>query len=129
MIRESLKTRSFFWRKTFYLFIVLILTVLSGLLVYSNWKIFQRLRASINFRQTAEINLKDETNREAELSAKVAKLQTESGLEKEIRERFPVAKPGEEVIMIISDNNEATSVTASQQKMSWWQKLFNRFGL
>lgn len=107
------KSRSLFWRNTYYVLIILGLVVIAGFLLVSNWRIYQRLRESLNHNQVAETNLKELGNRENELKNKVSSLQTENGLDKEIRERFPVAKPGEEVIMIVKDNNKTASDTGS----------------
>jgi hypothetical protein len=123
MMRVNSKFKSSFWRNTCYILIVLALAVIASFLLFSNWKIFQKFKDSVSFRQTAEANLKDESGRETQLKIKVTELQTESGLEKEIRERFPVAKPGEEVIMIIPGNNSEATSDSGANSGGWWQKF------
>jgi hypothetical protein len=123
MMRVNSKFKSSFWRNACYILIVLALAVIASFLLFSNWKIFQKFKDSVSFRQTAEANLKDESGREAQLKIKVTELQTESGLEKEIRERFPVAKPGEEVIMIIPGNNSEATSDSGANSGGWWQKF------
>lgn len=124
------KSRSYIWRGIYCGAIVFGLAAIVIFLAFSNWNIFQKLKTSIDFRQTAEVNLKDQTDMENQLQAKVSELQTENGLEKEIRERYPVAKPGEEVIMIVPDNNaEATTAYNVNQDGGWWQRFLKWLNL
>ena len=79
--------------KIFSVFTALVLAVIGGFLVVSNWRILGKTLDSIKYRQAAEANLKAVSNREVELSGKLKELETDTGLDKEIRNRFPVAMP------------------------------------
>jgi cell division protein FtsB len=58
--------------------------------------------------------------REAFLDSELERLSTESGVESEIRERFGVAKAGEEVIVVLS---EEESVPPPLPEKGFWGKI------
>ena len=60
--------------------------------------------------------------RKASLSANLAALATERGQDAAIRTAFGVARPGEEVIVVVPPTSTAPTSTAP-----WWQRLFNWF--
>lgn len=61
--------------------------------------------------------------REVVLKAAIQKLQTEEGIEEEIKSKFNVAKPGEQVAVIVDRPERAASTT--EQKVPWWKGLLN----
>jgi cell division protein FtsB len=106
------------------------LIIIAVLLSFSSWKILARTFDSIKYRKLTEANLKSLTERQSELESKISELETDSGVEKEIREKFPVAKPGEEVIMIVNNKSglgqEADPKTDSgfwHRLRGWWDSL------
>lgn len=114
--------------KIYTILLSILLIMIAGFLVVSNWRILGKTMDSIKFRQAAEVNLKTISDREGKLASKLDDLQTENGLDKEIRKRFPVAKPGEEVIMIVpGDNSEATSGSSVGSGKNWWQNFLDFF--
>ena len=62
--------------------------------------------------------------REATLSKNVADLQTERGQEASIRETYGVARPGEEVIIVV-EREEEEPLT----ELSWWSRFLGFMGL
>ena len=60
--------------------------------------------------------------RKATLEANLATLRTEHGRDAAIRTSFGVARPGEEVIVVVPP--AATTPTATP---SWWQRVLNWF--
>jgi cell division protein FtsB len=56
------------------------------------------------------------------LQANLSALETERGIDESIRTTFGVARPGEEVIVVLP-STPAASTTPS----SWWQKILNWF--
>jgi cell division protein FtsB len=60
--------------------------------------------------------------RKASLEANVAALETDRGQDAAIRTAFGVARPGEEVIVVVPP--EAATATPA---LSWWQKLLSWF--
>lgn len=60
--------------------------------------------------------------RKATLEANLAALSTERGRDAAIRTAFGVARPGEEVIVVVPPGNVAPTVTPT-----WWQKVLQWF--
>ena len=125
MMRKSHSKSGLAKWKVYSVLIALVLVVIAGFLIVSNWRILGKTMDSIRYRNAAEVNLKNISDREATLNAKLKELETDTGLDKEIRERFPVAKPGEEVIMIVP-GNEATSDSNVGPK-GFWEKFIEFF--
>ncbi len=87
-------------------FTLLALAFLLLIGIVNTWDIYTKARLS---RQTAERSREEyeELKKQEEiLSQKVNRLQTDSGIEAEIRERYGVAKPGEQMIMILDTKEE-----------------------
>lgn len=60
--------------------------------------------------------------RRAALAANLAALATPRGRDAAIRTAFGVARPGEEVIVVVPPEQKVPTTTPS-----WWQRLFNWF--
>ena len=56
-----------------------------------------------------------------ELTAEIAALGTERGVEEEIRERYGVVKEGEKVINLVG---EMATTTVESEPNSWWQRIW-----
>ncbi len=61
------------------------------------------------------------TEREHALTEKLDHLQTERGMEEEIRAKFQVARPGEEIIVLLGDDQKPT--TTPKVRSVWEQVL------
>lgn len=113
MSNEYLKKRDtgqLFFRKVIlsipflvFLFIIFILFSISTTRVYlQSKKIF-------NDKTLKEKQLKREEEKNRELSQKIVEIQTEEGIEKQLREKFQIKKEGEEVVVFVNpkiNNNE-----------------------
>jgi cell division protein FtsB len=74
-------------------------------IVYERYSIEQEM---IGRRAEAEEHLKQLENRKAELQKKVEYLSNERGIEAEMRRNFDVARPGEQVVIILDDEKKDT---------------------
>ncbi|HRH24683.1 MAG TPA: hypothetical protein PK109_03815 [Candidatus Paceibacterota bacterium] len=97
-----------------------LLVLLLLFLLLQFWNIFRkeeiaRHAAEETKRQLAALTLREET-----LKQDIADLHTERGQEASIRETYGVARPGEEVIIVVpADEGEAVPTE------SWWDKLWS----
>lgn len=102
------------------------------LVIFVVWGGVSVVRAGLKQREA--IHLRDESRKElAELEEKqvvlgqkIENLSTEQGVEAEVRQRYRVVKPGEQLVIVV-DNEEGESV--SVEKPSFWQKLKQFVGL
>lgn len=103
---------------------LLILAVIVLLLLKSVWGVYEKARVTRdNLNRVAE-DLANLESREAKLSAEIDHLKTEGGAEEEIRAKYGLVKPGEEVIVVVkkNDNDDSASVSSSP---SFWQKILD----
>jgi cell division protein FtsB len=114
-------------RKILYSKVTLCIVVLLVLLlVHSTYGVYQKEKLSATaLTETAnEYNsLKD---RETMLNSEISKLNTDAGLEEEIRSKFSVAKPGETVVTVLGGSGNATSAANASSK-GFWQSILSWF--
>ena len=100
---------------------VLVVLVAGGV-----WNAYQKERESSALRVQAEGQLKDLTDRKAQLNADIANLQTDRGVEGVLREQYALAAKGEGLIVIVDQPvvapKEATSTMFDKIKgaFRWW---------
>ena len=112
------------WRRFSQTRIALILVILLAIwLGRSVWQAWQKSRAVITDRQQVEGQLQGLNERQLKLQSEIDSLGTASGLERAIKEKFSVVKPGEKVIVVIATD---TPAVAPASGVTWWQKLFGR---
>ncbi len=92
---------------------------------HATWKVYQKSRASAAYTAQAEISLKKLKDRQNVLTSELSRLDTEEGVEEEIRAKYGVSKPGEEMVIIV-DARAATS-TKMQPEAGWWNKFKKLF--
>lgn len=86
------------------------MAILAGLIVLvstSVWTRYQVERDMAERRKEAERELHELKQRAAVLEAQVKYLEDERGIEAEIRNRFDVVKEGEQVVVILDDEQPA----------------------
>jgi cell division protein FtsB len=66
-------------------------------------------------------------DRKTAVEGSLAKLSTERGVEEEIRLRYQLAKPGEEQIVLVAREKEASSTNVSEDS-SFWSWVTGWFG-
>jgi len=115
------------FRKILYSKITLvILIILIAVALNAVWRIYKKQHITkINLLKTATVYEELQT-REKMLSSEIERLKTEAGKEEEIREKYGLVKPGEEVIVVI---NEGVNYHLDQNKNqnSFWEKVKDWF--
>ena len=113
-------------REFFYSPIVVVLALLIALYaLYSTWSIYRKLLQTRHDAELVQAQVLTLEARNQKLDTNIQDLQTQSGVEKEIRTKFGVAKPGEQEAVIYDD---ASSTSGATNKTSWWQKFIGFFG-
>ncbi len=107
-------------------FALLLLTVL---LAQGAWGVFLKHRESEKNLALVDQKLLAAEIRKNELETSIYELETPQGIEKEIRNKFSVAKEGEDVIVIISEEDNFEDVEPDNEgimkKISrWFSGLF-----
>lgn len=106
-----------------YVFGVILLIIL-GYLVYNVYDIFRKEEIARRTANETRQEMAELDERHATLQKNLNDLDTERGREASYREQFGVARPGEEVIIVVAEDAEAP-----QTGLTWWRKFLGWFGL
>ncbi len=91
------------------------------LLANATWNVFKKSKESAANVAQSVSELERMQEREQILTSEIERLSTEKGIEEEIRSKFSVSKPGEELLVIIDE--EATTTVEVAQPEGWWTKF------
>lgn len=90
------------------------------------WSMYKKERDTGIKRMEQREILNEMRERETTLQNEIDRLNTEKGIEEEIRSKFEVGKEGEKVIIVVDNPKEKSALKAGLKK-SFWQKLFDWF--
>lgn len=90
------------------------------------WQVFHKERIVKNELTRTTQNLADLEERQSALKTTLSALGTERGIESEVRKRFPLAKSGEETIILVDAKNEKDDANR-KEKRSFWAILWDWF--
>ncbi|OHA26784.1 MAG: hypothetical protein A3C06_01420 [Candidatus Taylorbacteria bacterium RIFCSPHIGHO2_02_FULL_46_13] len=76
----------------------------------------------------AERNVADLSVRSDFLQREIDKLSSEPGLEAELRNKFPIVKEGEKMVIIVEPAEGSTN-TSGNSKLGFWGRILDFFGL
>lgn len=85
---------------------LIFLFIILFLVVKGSFGIYQKYSLSKNELQNSQADLQVLEEKKENLETKIDRLQTETGIEKEIRSKFDVAREGEKLIVIVEDKVE-----------------------
>ncbi|MBI5005349.1 MAG: septum formation initiator family protein [Candidatus Lloydbacteria bacterium] len=102
--------------------VVAILGMVVFFLGHATWDVYQKAKITGEKRQEAFDELSRLQKQEATLQDQLKRLQTERGMEEEVRTKFNVAKEGEKVVTIVSPQNGGGS--GAPQAAPWWKRIF-----
>ena len=120
--QEKIKLKRYLYSRL----VLVVLLIIIAFLLNAVWSVYQKQAyTKENLNKTAS-SLNDLRAREKMLSSELDKLKTESGTEEEIREKYGLVKPNEEVIMMV-DQKGATSTERTTADVGFWQSIVNRF--
>jgi len=106
---------------------IAVLLVLIFFVARGTWSVYWKERDSAGSLESAEKTYAELEARQESVSGKIADLKTPRGVEEEIRSRYEVARPGEEVALVIDD--APTSTPAAPENPVWWKELFSWIGI
>jgi len=101
-----------------------ILFILLIIFSRATWNIYQKERASREILNEKESELGELLDRKNNLDSELSKLETERGIESEIRDKFGFIKEGEEVIILV-DNPGFSSSTDKEDNRNIFKKILD----
>ena len=111
--------RSTSWRQGI---LVCILLLTAFWLVSLIWGLAGKAHIAVSQEQESKWQYQALEDRKTKLEANLAALATTRGRDAAIRTAFGVARPGEEVIVVVPPATATPTTTPS-----WWQKIFSWF--
>ena len=116
--QEKRKIKRFFYSKV----VLVCLLILIFLLLKMVWSVYEKQALTKDNLAKTATSFEGLQEREKMLSSSIDKLKTDSGIEQEIREKYGLVKPGEEVIVVV-DGEDSTSSEPVSLEISFWQKV------
>jgi cell division protein FtsB len=116
--QEKIKLRKFLYSRI----TLIVLLVILFFLVRAVWSVYQKQEMTRENLTRTTANFNNLQARQEMLSTEIERLKTESGKEQEIREKYGLVRPGEEVMVVVDKNNDA-GPDAGSTKISFWQKI------
>jgi cell division protein FtsB len=109
------------WKRLFaritLLSVLFVGAVLIVLLSLATWHLYIKERAAREGHLEEAKSLSELQNRKATIESQLKQLDTDRGIEEEVRTRYPLLKPGEEEIMLVA--SKPTSTSTSEKKGFW----------
>lgn len=121
--QERKKIRRILYSKVtiFVLFLVLVVVVRGA------WSIHKKAQIALSERDIAARALIDIESRTVELEKSMARFNSEQGIEEEIRQKYTVAKEGEEVVVVVDDNHKKGKNGEVGEKKGFFQQIKDFF--
>ena len=95
------------------------LTALLTAVGFATWRVYSKGQDAKQAREDAEKALADLTARKSAVEATLNRLNTEQGIDAEIRNRYQLVKPGEEQIVLIQSQQKANASSSTESKGMW----------
>ncbi len=105
---------------------ILVLLVVLVFVARGAWKIHEKATIARAERDQAARALAEVDGREAELQASLAVRRTDQGIEDEIRQKFTVARPWEEVVVVV-DESAKKGKNGEVAEMGFWVRFLGFF--
>ncbi len=105
-----------------------VLIFFAFLTFFFTWQLFgfwQKMEDTKENRRIAEEKVKTLKESEAALSESIESLQTEAGIEENIRNKFGLAKDGEGVIVIVEDKN--AEIPETKDEGNWFSRVWRKW--
>ena len=122
--QERKKIRKTLYSKTSLVVLAIVLFVVSN----GAWHIYQKAAIARAERDRAAQSLADLQARTTELQASLARIQSERGVEEDVRKKYTVARPGEDVVVVVDDTNKKSENSQASSTPGVWARMGAFFG-
>ncbi len=106
---------------------VLALFAISLFLAKDVWNIYQKEIESASLDSDSKAKLQSLSAQADQLNSNIKKLSTDAGIDEELRQKYGVVKPGEEMIVVVPDNSTTTSTSTESVYSSFFDKIRSFF--
>ncbi|HAS85014.1 MAG TPA: hypothetical protein DCS23_03030 [Candidatus Yonathbacteria bacterium] len=91
------------------------------------WGIHQKAQIAISERNIAQRSMLEMEERTAELQSSLIHLKSDIGVEEEIRQKYSVVRPGEEVVVIVDDRAKKSENSEAGIGNGFWRSIVDFF--
>ena len=105
--------------------VLIILLILVLLTAKGVWGVYKSREISYNNKTNSEEEYNELQDRSSSMISEIEMLETEKGIETEIRDKFRVVKEGEQLAVIINSVEDVNGIQESSPKESFWTKIWN----
>lgn len=116
------KWKRFFYSQAFAIVLAVILLISSR----SVFDVYRKDESARSKEQASAENLAALKAKKAGLEYEIARLKSTRGMEEELRKKFQVAKPGEEVLVIV-DKDAGKVADVESKDVPWYSLLWREF--
>ena len=106
---------------------VLTLSIILLFLANGVWNIYQKEKESSNLDLDSKAKLNSLTSQADQLKTNINKLSTDTGIDEELRLKYGVVKPGEEMIVVVPDDSATTSTSTQSVYSKFLEKIKSFF--
>lgn len=103
--------------------VLVVLLVVTVLILRGTYGVMKKQQESAEYVKDLKVKVASLKDRQEELKTDISKIQTDDGLETEIKNRFSVSKAGEHVAVIVDPEAEATNSATSTD--NWFKKMIH----
>lgn len=106
-----------------------ILMLLGIIIIVFAWSVFGlvgKMQETIKNKKMGEDKVQELQKEKEKLSAEINKLQTEKGIEENIRENYDVVKDGEGMVVVVEDKN-LPETQSENKSTNLFSKIINWF--
>ena len=103
------------------------LAVVCLLVAHAVWGVYQKYEKSKEIADRMRADAAGLQARADSLNQSITDLNTPEGKEKEIRDRFGVVKPGEQMVVFV-DNTATNTGKPVPESRGWWARFIGLFG-
>jgi len=119
---QKRKLKKFLYSRTMLVILLLIVLGISR----ATWNVYQKMQLSKANLEIVTKDLDKLKERQTALASQIDRLNTEQGVESEIRQKFKVVKEGEGIAVIVNDDIKLPAVATTTDK-GLWQKFLGIF--
>lgn len=91
------------------------------------WGIYQKAEIARSERDITARSLAELQDRTIELKTSLNRLKSSQGIEEEVRQKYTVARPGEEVVVVIDENAKKSNNSEVVAEKSLWERFISIF--
>lgn len=117
--QERKKLRKILYAKaTLFVLLIILIFVARG-----TYQVYQKAHIARTGQKEVEKSFEELALHARELEQSVERLKSEQGIEGEIRQKFTVARPGEEVVVIVDESTKKSKNGEAEERQSFWQTI------